>query len=114
MDVLAQRKDSGEIFGSILIDGRPQGISFQRTTGYCEQLDVHEPTATVREALIFSAILRQPSTVSHEEKIAYVDHIINLLELGDIVDALIGGESDLILFYSQKLTCNSSGCRSQY
>jgi ABC-type multidrug transport system ATPase subunit len=66
-------------------------------------LDVHEPTATVREALIFSAVLRQPSTVSHEEKIAYVDHIINLLELGDIVDALIGGQSDLFLFYSQKL-----------
>ncbi|KAJ5691769.1 hypothetical protein N7462_001192 [Penicillium macrosclerotiorum] len=90
LDVLAQRKDAGEIYGSILIDGRPQGISFQRTTGYCEQLDVHEKTATVREALIFSALLRQPSSVSHEEKIAYVDHIINLLELEDISDALIG------------------------
>lgn len=93
MDVLAQRKDAGEIFGSILIDGRPQGISFQRTTGYCEQVDVHESTATVREALIFSALLRQPSHVSQEQKIDYVDHIINLLELGDISDALIGGKS---------------------
>ncbi|KAJ5152564.1 uncharacterized protein N7482_009042 [Penicillium canariense] len=90
LDVLAQRKDSGEIYGSILIDGRPQGISFQRTTGYCEQLDVHETTATVKEALIFSAVLRQPCSVSYQEKIAYVDHIINLLELGDISDALIG------------------------
>ena len=90
--MLAQRKDSGEIYGSILIDGRPQGISFQRTTGYCEQMDVHEGTATVKEALIFSALLRQPSAVSYEEKITYVDHIINLLELGDICDALIGGE----------------------
>lgn len=93
LDVLAQRKDSGEIYGSILIDGRPQGISFQRTTGYCEQLDVHEPTATVREALIFSAVLRQPSSVPYDEKIAYVNHIIELLELGDIQDALIGGET---------------------
>ena len=91
MDVLAQRKDSGEIYGSILIDGRPQGISFQRTTGYCEQLDVHEATATVKEALVFSALLRQPASVSNEEKIAYVDHIITLLELDDISDALIGG-----------------------
>lgn len=91
MDVLAQRKDSGEIYGSILIDGRPQGISFQRTTGYCEQLDVHEATATVKEALVFSALLRQPASVSYEEKIAYVDHIITLLELDDISDALIGG-----------------------
>ena len=93
LDVLAQRKDSGEIYGSILIDGRPQGISFQRTTGYCEQLDVHEPTATVMEALIFSAVLRQPSSVPYDEKIAYVNHIINLLELGDIQDALIGGQT---------------------
>lgn len=93
LDVLAQRKDSGEIIGSILIDGRPQGVSFQRTTGYCEQLDVHEKTATVREALVFSALLRQPSHVSYDEKVKYVDHIINLLELGDISDALIGGES---------------------
>ncbi|KAJ5151568.1 hypothetical protein N7492_009863 [Penicillium capsulatum] len=90
LDVLAQRKDAGEIYGSILIDGKPQSISFQRTTGYCEQLDVHEKTSTVREALVFSAVLRQPSTVPHEEKIAYVDHVINLLELNDIAEALIG------------------------
>ena len=92
LDVLAQRKDSGEINGSVLIDGLPVGISFQRTTGYCEQMDVHLETATVKEALEFSAILRQPSTVSYEEKIAYVAHIIDLLELGSISDALIGGK----------------------
>lgn len=91
LDVLAQRKDSGEIHGSILINGRPQGISFQRTTGYCEQMDVHEGTATVQEALLFSALLRQPSTTPREEKVAYVDHIIELLELHDIREALIGG-----------------------
>ncbi|KAL4890653.1 ABC-2 type transporter-domain-containing protein [Aspergillus ambiguus] len=90
LDVLAQRKDSGEINGSILVDGRPQGISFQRTTGYCEQMDVHESTSTVREALVFSALLRQPATVAREEKLAYVDQIISLLELSDIEDALIG------------------------
>ncbi|OKL61090.1 hypothetical protein UA08_03286 [Talaromyces atroroseus] len=90
LDVLAQRKDSGEIHGSILIDGRPQGLSFQRTTGYCEQMDVHEPTATVREALEFSALLRQPAHIPRAEKIEYVDQIINLLELSGIQDALIG------------------------
>ncbi|CAI7602342.1 unnamed protein product [Penicillium bialowiezense] len=90
LDVLAQRKDSGEINGSVLIDGRPVGISFQRTTGYCEQMDVHLETATVKEALEFSAVLRQPSTVSYEAKISYVEHIIDLLELREISDALIG------------------------
>jgi ABC-type multidrug transport system ATPase subunit len=91
LDVLAQRKDFGEIRGSILIDGKPQGVSFQRMTGYCEQMDVHEGTSTVKEALVFSALLRQPSTVPEAEKLAYVEHIIDLLELRDICDALIGG-----------------------
>jgi ATP-binding cassette, subfamily G (WHITE), member 2, SNQ2 len=56
-------------------------------------MDVHEATATVREALIFSALLRQPRDVSREDKVAYVDHIIDLLELSDIRDAIIGSES---------------------
>ncbi|KAG7289980.1 hypothetical protein NEMBOFW57_006359 [Staphylotrichum longicolle] len=90
LDVLAQRKDFGEIRGSILIDGKPQGVSFQRMTGYCEQMDVHEGTSTVKEALVFSALLRQPRSVSEAEKLAYVEHIIDLLELRDICDALIG------------------------
>ncbi|KAE8374201.1 ABC-2 type transporter-domain-containing protein [Aspergillus bertholletiae] len=90
LDVLAQRKDSGEIVGSILVNGKPQNISFQRTTGYCEQLDVHEPSATVKEALVFSALLRQSAETPRQEKLDYVDKIIDLLELGDISDALIG------------------------
>ena len=60
-------------------------------TGYCEQMDVHEGTSTVKEALVFSALLRQPSDVPEAEKLAYVEHIVDLLELRDICDALIGG-----------------------
>ena len=74
-----------------MIDGKPQGVSFQRMTGYCEQMDVHEGTSTVKEALIFSALLRQPRNVPEAEKLAYVEHIVDLLELRDICDALIGG-----------------------
>ncbi|CAG7941378.1 unnamed protein product [Penicillium olsonii] len=90
LDVLAQRKTEGTINGSILVDGRPLPVSFQRSSGYCEQLDVHEPYATVREALEFSALLRQPKELSKAEKLAYVETIINLLELHDIADTLIG------------------------
>ena len=90
LDVLAQRKTEGTIRGSILVDGRPLSMSFQRSAGYCEQLDVHEPFATVREALEFSALLRQPGHVPREEKLEYVETIINLLELHDISDTLIG------------------------
>ncbi|KAL4862665.1 hypothetical protein BDV12DRAFT_190259 [Aspergillus spectabilis] len=90
LDVLAQRKTEGTIRGSILVDGRPLPVSFQRSSGYCEQLDVHEPYATVREALQFSALLRQPKELPEAEKVAYVETIIDLLELHDIADTLIG------------------------
>ena len=90
LDVLAQRKTDGTIHGSIMVDGRPLPLSFQRSAGYCEQLDVHEPLATVREALEFSALLRQSRDTPRQEKLQYVDTIISLLELHDIADTLIG------------------------
>ncbi|KAI4100558.1 MAG: hypothetical protein L6R37_005390 [Teloschistes peruensis] len=90
LDVLAQRKTEGTITGSILVDGRPLSVSFQRSAGYCEQLDIHEPTATVREALEFSALLRQSRNTPKEEKLKYVDTIINLLEMQDIEHTLVG------------------------
>jgi len=90
LDVLAQRKTEGTINGSILVDGRPLPVSFQRMAGYCEQLDVHEPFATVREALQFSALLRQSRDTPKEEKLQYVETIIDLLELHDLADTLVG------------------------
>ncbi|KAH7394625.1 ABC transporter [Pyrenochaeta sp. MPI-SDFR-AT-0127] len=90
LDVLAQRKTEGTIHGEILVDGRPLPVSFQRSAGYCEQLDVHEPFSTVREALEFSALLRQSRETPREEKLAYVDTIIDLLELHDLEHTLIG------------------------
>ncbi|KAJ5933309.1 hypothetical protein N7454_005638 [Penicillium verhagenii] len=90
LDVLAQRKTDGTIKGSILVDGRPLPVSFQRMAGYCEQLDVHEPYATVREALQFSALLRQSRDTPKADKLQYVETIIDLLELHDLADTLIG------------------------
>jgi ABC-type multidrug transport system ATPase subunit/ABC-type multidrug transport system permease subunit len=90
LDVLAQRKTEGTIKGEVLVDGRPLPVSFQRSAGYCEQLDVHEPFSTVREALEFSALLRQSRETPRKEKLAYVDTIIDLLELHDLEHTLIG------------------------
>lgn len=108
LDVLAQRKNIGVIQGDMLVgefsrdfsmtqaitsnltaDGRPIDSDFARGTAYAEQMDVHEGTSTVREAMRFSAYLRQPFTVSQEEKDAYVEEIIELLELQDLAEALV-------------------------
>ncbi|CAE7188496.1 hypothetical protein PTNB85_07610 [Pyrenophora teres f. teres] len=90
LDVLAQRKTDGTIHGSIMVDGRDLPVSFQRSAGYVEQLDVHESLSTVREALEFSALLRQSRDTPREEKLRYVDTIVDLLQLQDIEHTLIG------------------------
>lgn len=74
---------------TVLIDGLAAGAAFERGTSYAEQLDVHEPTQTVREALRFSASLGQPYETPLSEKYSYVEEIISLLEREDIADAII-------------------------
>lgn len=89
LNTLAQRQTVGVISGDMLVDGRALGPDFQRSTGFCEQMDLHDGTATIRESLEFSAILRQDRNVPREEKLAYVNQIISLLELEDIQDAIV-------------------------
>lgn len=89
LDVLARRKNIGIVCGDILVNGHPPGSDFARSTAYAEQMDVHEGTATVREAMRLSAYLRQPFDVSREEKNAYVEEMIELLELLDLADAIV-------------------------
>lgn len=103
--MLAARKNIGVITGDELVDGKPPGLAFQRGTSYAEQLDVHEPAATVREALRFSADLRQPYETPQEEKYAYVEEVISLLEMEDIADAIIGEpESGLAVEQRKRVT----------
>jgi ABC-type multidrug transport system ATPase subunit len=64
MDVLAGRKTSGYIDGSIKISGYPKKQeTFARISGYCEQNDIHSPQLTVHESLLYSAWLRLPAEV---------------------------------------------------
>jgi ATP-binding cassette subfamily G (WHITE) protein 2 (SNQ2) len=57
LNTLAQRQKTGIVSGEMLVDGRPLGVEFQRGTGFCEQNDLHDGTATIREALEFSVSL---------------------------------------------------------
>jgi ABC-type multidrug transport system permease subunit/ABC-type multidrug transport system ATPase subunit len=90
LDCLADRTSMGVITGEMLVDGHPRDNSFQRKTGYVQQQDLHLQTTTVREALNFSALLRQPAHVSREEKLAYVDEVIKLLDMHEYADAVVG------------------------
>ena len=90
LDVLADRVTMGVVTGDILVNGLSRTQSFQRKTGYVQQQDIHLETSTVREALIFSATLRQPATVSKAEKHEWVDEVIHLLEMETYADAIVG------------------------
>ncbi|OJJ00646.1 hypothetical protein ASPVEDRAFT_27360 [Aspergillus versicolor CBS 583.65] len=90
LDVLATRVTMGVVTGSMLVDGRLRDQSFQRKTGYVQQQDLHLATSTVREALRFSALLRQPAHLSRQEKLDYVEEVIKLLGMGAYADAIVG------------------------
>jgi len=90
LDCLASRVTTGVLTGQMLVDGKQRDASFQRKTGYVQQQDLHLSTSTVREALEFSALLRQPAHVTKEDKLAYVDEVIALLEMQDYADAVVG------------------------
>ncbi|KAF2020714.1 hypothetical protein BU24DRAFT_7207 [Aaosphaeria arxii CBS 175.79] len=90
LDCLATRTTMGVITGEMLVDGKPRDESFQRKTGYAQQQDLHLSTSTVREALTFSALLRQPAHVPREEKLDYVEEVIKLLEMSEYADAVVG------------------------
>ncbi|KAF4246959.1 hypothetical protein CNMCM8980_007995 [Aspergillus fumigatiaffinis] len=90
LDVLASRTTVGVVTGEMLVDGRQRDSSFQRKTGYVQQQDLHLATTTVREALEFSALLRQPPQYSRTEKLEYVEKVIDLLHMRDYADAIVG------------------------
>ncbi|KAF5330166.1 hypothetical protein D9611_010635 [Ephemerocybe angulata] len=90
LNVLAKRVYSGTVTGDMLVNGHALPADFQSQTGYVQQMDTHEPTSTVREALTFSAKLRQPPSVPLEEKLAYVEQCIEICGLQEYAEAAIG------------------------
>ncbi|KAG9402602.1 hypothetical protein AC1031_007211 [Aphanomyces cochlioides] len=94
MDVIAGRKTGGKIVEDILLNGYPAtDLAIRRCTGYCEQMDIHCESATFREALTFSAMLRQSSEIPTTTKLAHAEECIRLLEMQNIADKIIRGSS---------------------
>ncbi|KAI9927298.1 hypothetical protein MW887_003685 [Aspergillus wentii] len=90
LTALTQRQNSGQLTGNIFVDGNAIDESFNHNIGYCQQMDIHDETSTVGEAFQFSALLRQGSEVSKEEKLSYVNTVMETLDLVDLEHALIG------------------------
>nr|CAA93140.1 ATP-binding cassette multidrug transporter [Aspergillus nidulans] len=103
LDVLAHRTTMGVITGDMFVNGKGLDASFQRKTGYVQQQDLHLETATVRESLRFSALLRQPASVSIREKHDYVESVIEMLGMGDFCRACCGTPGEGLNVEQRKL-----------
>ena len=90
LNVLANRVATGVVSGTKIVDAKFQDEGFARKVGYAQQQDICISTATVREALIFSARLRQPPKYSDVEKLTYVDEVLTTLGLTKFANAVIG------------------------
>ncbi|XP_071718388.1 ABC transporter G family member 29-like [Rutidosis leptorrhynchoides] len=91
MDVLSGRKTGGYVEGDIRISGFPKvQETFTRISGYCEQNDIHSPQVTVYESLIFSAFLRLPKDINKQEKMLFVEEVMELVELDNLKDMIVG------------------------
>jgi ABC-type multidrug transport system ATPase subunit len=90
LDVLATRVTMGVVSGNTHIDGKATDASFQHRVGYVQQQDLHLNTMTVREALEFSALLRQSAEIPRQDKLSYVEQVIDMLDMQEFSDAVIG------------------------
>ncbi|KAF0936150.1 hypothetical protein E2562_038962 [Oryza meyeriana var. granulata] len=107
MNVLAGRKTSGTIEGSITLSGYPKKQeTFARVSGYCEQADIHSPNVTVYESILYSAWLRLSSDVDSNTRKMFVDEVMALVELDVICNAMVGlpGVSGLSTEQRKRLT----------
>ncbi|URD78019.1 Plant PDR ABC transporter associated [Musa troglodytarum] len=107
MDVLAGRKTGGYIEGDIRISGYVKDQrTFARISGYVEQNDIHSPQVTVEESLWFSSSLRLSNEISQENRRAFVEEVMKLVELDTLRHALVGipGSSGLSTEQRKRLT----------
>ncbi|CAI9094998.1 OLC1v1030847C1 [Oldenlandia corymbosa var. corymbosa] len=82
---------SSKLSGKISYNGQPISGHIRRQTGFVTQDDVLYPHLTVFETLFFTAMLRLPNSLTRDEKIQHVEHVIAELGLIRCRNSMIGG-----------------------
>jgi ABC-type multidrug transport system ATPase subunit len=65
-------------------------LSFSKVASLVPQDDTVHEDLTVRQNLVYNAMLRLPNTMSQQQKMAIVDDVIVILALGHIQDSIVG------------------------
>jgi ATP-binding cassette, subfamily G (WHITE), member 2 len=91
LDMLAGRKTTGKLGGTVFMNGRPAGKAFKRNSAYVAQEDVFVPTLTAYETLTFHARLRAERGVPDSELAARTAAVLAATGLTRARDTTIGG-----------------------
>jgi ABC-type multidrug transport system ATPase subunit/ABC-type multidrug transport system permease subunit len=112
LNVLAGRDKT--FAGQILVNGEPRDKKFSSLSGFVQQDDILNANLTVRQSLIFTALLRLPNTFSISQKIQKVDELIDELglthckavKIGDsgLTKGISGGERKRVSIATEMIT----------
>jgi ABC-type multidrug transport system ATPase subunit/ABC-type multidrug transport system permease subunit/uncharacterized membrane protein YhdT len=88
LDVLAKRKNVGEISGEMLYNGSPH----LKAAAYVMQDNVHIGLLTVKESIYFASELRLPEDWSRAKKDKRIDKVLDMLGLQEVGNTIVGTE----------------------
>ncbi|KAK9950594.1 hypothetical protein M0R45_006078 [Rubus argutus] len=83
---------SGKLGGNITYNNKPFSNSLKRNIVFVTQDDFLYPHLTVTKTLVFTALLRLPSTLTRAEKTTEAEAVIRKLELTNCKNIIIGDE----------------------
>lgn len=103
-----------DVDGEVLVNGQNVGESITKLSAYVQQDDLFIGTLSVREHLVFQALLRMDKHLSYDERMTRVDEVILELGLTKCADTKIGvagrvkgisgGEAKRLAFAAEVLT----------
>ncbi|CAI5488360.1 unnamed protein product [Closterium sp. Naga37s-1] len=91
LNVLGGRFKQGNMAGTVTYNDMPYSKALKRKLGFVTQEDIFFQHLTVRETLMYAAVLRLPKELSWEEKVERADENITLLGLDKCRNTVIGG-----------------------
>ncbi|XP_062517681.1 protein white-like [Corticium candelabrum] len=115
MNILAHRNQGNlTVTGTVLLNGEEGGTDIGHVSAYVQQEDLFVGTLTVKEHLIFHALLRLRRSYTTAQRVERVENVIQELGLAKCSDTLIGipgktkslsgGEKKRLSFASEILT----------